>query len=106
MYICHLFQSLAHLSHQLTLPNLHWLGVFPSEITTLNLAKQKLTETEKVTIERLLQRDYMPHFPKIQEELRVLRSKGVKSEIEGVMKSDEFLSRVYLPMKFYNRDYL
>lgn len=88
------------------MPNLHWLGVFPSEITTLNLVQQKLKQNEVVMIERMLQRDYMVHFPKVKQELEVLRSKKVKSEIEGVMKSDEFLSKFYLPMKFYNRDYL
>lgn len=57
-------------------------------------------------IEQILQRDYMHHFPKIQEELRVMKRNEVKSEIEGVMKSDDFLSQFYLPRKFYNQDYL
>lgn len=90
----------------LAIPNLHWLGVFPSEINTLNLTKQNLTQRDYVKINSILQRNYMKHFPKIQEELIVLKKNGVKSEIEGVLKSDEFLSKIYLPMKFYNSDYL
>lgn len=90
----------------LAIPNLHWLGVFPSEINTLNLVTQHLTSTDVVKIEQILQRDYIDNFPKIKEELIVMREAGVKSEIEGVMKSDDFLSKVYLPLKFYGKHFL
>lgn len=35
-----------------------------------------------------------------------MKNTGEKSEIEGVIKTDDFLSQVYLPRKFDKKDYL
>lgn len=83
-----------------------WLGVFPSEIRTLNLVKQELTIAEMVKIEQILQKEYMVHFPKIRDELMIMKDSGVKAEIEGAIKCNDFLSQLYLPRKFGNKDYL
>lgn len=88
------------------MPNLRWLGVFPSEMVPLNVNTQSLTEKEKIKVQQMLKRPYMVNIPRIKRELEVLVEKGIKAEIEGLLKCDTFLSSVYLPNKFYTEDYV
>lgn len=97
---------MCHLSHKLAVPNMRWLGVFPSEIITMGFAKQELTEKEKAVTRAMLRRSYIQDMPMVKKELEVLAEKCWKCEIEGVMKCDDFLGRIYLPTKFYNRDFV
>lgn len=48
----------------------------------------------------------MPFYPRIKEELETMLSKNIKAEIEGLVKTDSFLTDFYLPNKLYRKDYI
>lgn len=90
----------------MAVPDLRWIGIFPSEISLLNIAKQPLNERETKMIGSLLQRPYIASQPKIKRELEVMLKKGYKAEIEGLLKNNTYISEVYLPNKLYANDFI
>lgn len=99
-------QNQAHLSHQLALPSLKWLGVFPSEIGLYNLQSSQLNERERIKIKAMLRRPYLFAVPRVKKELELLDQKGLKAEIEGLLKAHNYITKVYLPHKFSNKDFI
>lgn len=72
------------------------MGVATAPLTVLDLHK----------IDQMLNRSYFSFMPKIREELEILQRGGVKAEIEGVIKSVNYLRDFYFPIKLCNRDYI
>ncbi|GJQ85645.1 Spo11 [Trypoxylus dichotomus] len=98
--------ALAHLSDQLALPSLRWIGIHPKEIISLNITRQSLTQPDKRKIRSLLMRPYMDSVPKIREELEVMLQRDFKAEIEGVMKGNNYLRNFYIPGKLCAQDFI
>ncbi|VEN35416.1 unnamed protein product [Callosobruchus maculatus] len=96
----------AHVSHHLAVPKARWLGLLPSEITMFNVKKQAMSTNEQKMVEKLLNTPYMKDNPGIVEELKILQKNNLKAGIEGLIKTDVFLSQVYLPHKFLHRDFI
>nr|CAI5856108.1 unnamed protein product [Callosobruchus analis] len=96
----------AHVSHHLAVPKAKWLGVLPSEITMFNVKKEAMTTNEQKMVDKLLNTPYMKDNPGIVEELKILQKNNLKAGIEGLIKTDVFLSQVYLPHKFLHRNFI
>nr|XP_023020213.1 uncharacterized protein LOC111508828 isoform X2 [Leptinotarsa decemlineata] len=96
----------AHVSHHLAVPKAKWLGVFPSELRNFSNNIQPLSEREVKLAEDLLKTPYMAENPEIVRELKVLIEKKRKAGIEGLIKSNVFLSEVYFPAKFFSHDFI
>lgn len=106
VYCVSFFQRLCHLSEQLAVPNIKWLGIHPSEISRLNISVQELKTRDKVIIKNLLKAPFIEHYPKIENELRILLERNVKSEMEGLIKTNTFFTDFYLHNKFLCSDFL
>jgi meiotic recombination protein SPO11 len=95
-----------HVADQLAVPNARWLGVFPSEISKYGMQHQKLSNRDKRLTKLLLECPFMEDQTTISRELNVLLESNKKASIEGLIKNNTFLSESYLPMKFFNQDFL
>ncbi|XP_017769371.1 PREDICTED: meiotic recombination protein SPO11 [Nicrophorus vespilloides] len=105
--LCYKYGSLSlHMFEELAVPNARWLGVHPSELNLLNIACKKMTENDMRKIRSIAKRSYMRSEPRIGEELKLLLKKRQKAEIEGLIKSNNFLSNFYLPNKLYTKDFM
>lgn len=102
-----MFQRSCHLSEYLTVPNAQWLGILPSEINSFGLPRLKTSKKEKNILKKLV-KDYhelKSEYPKLFEELDIMAKTEEKASIEGMIKSDNFLSQVYLPTKLIQDDF-
>lgn len=54
----------------------------------------------------MLAMDYVKENAKMEKELKYLLEKKEKAEIEGLIKSEKFLSDVYFPNKFSLKDFI
>ncbi|KAF5289057.1 hypothetical protein FQA39_LY03936 [Lamprigera yunnana] len=95
--------NMSHLSKDLAEPKIKWLGVLPSEIIPLAIEPLILTATDKNKIISILKRPYIQENDRIKEELNILLENNFKSEIEGVIKTDNYLTDFYLPNKLFNK---
>ncbi|PSR95558.1 Meiotic recombination protein like [Actinidia chinensis var. chinensis] len=88
----------------LRVPEIHWLGAFPSDSEKYGLPQQcllPLTAEDKSRIEAMLLRCYLQQeVPHWRFELELLLQRGVKFEIEALsVHSLSFLSEEYIPSK-------
>ncbi|PON33376.1 Meiotic recombination, Spo [Parasponia andersonii] len=95
----------------LRVPEIKWLGVFPSDSEKYCLPKQCLlpmTAEDKRKIEAMLRRCYLQReVPKWRLELEVMLQRGVKFEIEALSaRALSFLSAEYLPSKIQGGIYI
>ncbi|KAI3810270.1 hypothetical protein L1987_19881 [Smallanthus sonchifolius] len=86
------------------LPEIKWLGVFPSDTEKYNVPQQCLlpmTTEDKIKTEAILNRCYLQREePQWRLELQLLLQSGVKFEIEALsVHSLTLLSKQYLPSK-------
>ncbi|XP_076927744.1 meiotic recombination protein SPO11-1-like [Bidens hawaiensis] len=88
------------------LPEIKWLGVFPSDAAKFNIPQHCLlpmTTEDKIKTEAILNRCYLQReVPQWRLELQLLLQSGVKFEIEALsVHSLTFLSKQYLPSKIH-----
>ncbi|GFP80467.1 meiotic recombination protein spo11-1 [Phtheirospermum japonicum] len=98
-------------SKSLRLPEMHWLGAFPSDCQKYQLPQQcllPLTAEDKKKAEGILRRCYMEReVPYWRSELQLMLDGGVKFEIEALSaQSITFLSENYLPSKIRGGEYI
>ncbi|EGD80714.1 hypothetical protein PTSG_01304 [Salpingoeca rosetta] len=97
-------QSLAFQNHELAVPHIRWLGVFPSDLTEFNVAlhpQSRMSDREYRLLEALSEREHLPQ--QMREELLLLQRMEHKAEIE-ILNSPErprFLVEHYLPWKLH-----
>ncbi|KAG6405262.1 hypothetical protein SASPL_132849 [Salvia splendens] len=96
--------QMAYDAKYLRLPEIRWLGAFPSDSDSYQLPQQcllNLTAEDKKKAEAVLCRCYMEReVPRWRSELQLLLDRGVKFEIEALSaQSLTFLSEKYLPSK-------
>ncbi|XP_047976823.1 meiotic recombination protein SPO11-1 [Salvia hispanica] len=96
--------QMAYDAKYLRLPEIRWLGAFPSDTENYQLPQQcllNLTAEDKKKAEAVLCRCYMEReVPHWRSELQLLLDRGVKFEIEALSaQSLTFLSEKYLPSK-------
>ncbi|XP_061196567.1 meiotic recombination protein SPO11-like [Saccostrea echinata] len=96
-------RSLSFEAPMLTVPDMEWLGVLPSDIQRLQLKENSLIElkpSDKSKISNILARPYVSESQFLYKELNVLLELGKKAEIESLDSiSLSFLANVYLPTK-------
>ncbi|KAH9804183.1 Meiotic recombination protein SPO11-1 [Citrus sinensis] len=88
----------------LRIPEMHWLGAFPSDFEKYGLPKNcrlKLTAEDTRKTEAMLHRCYLQReVPHWRSELELMLQSGVKFEIEAFCaRSFSFLSEKYIPSK-------
>ncbi|KAK4484761.1 hypothetical protein RD792_007355 [Penstemon davidsonii] len=103
--------QMAYDAKSLRLPEIRWLGAFPSDSEKYQLPQQcllPLTAEDKQRVGGMLRRCYMEReVPDWRSELQLLLDRGVKFEIEALSAhSLSFLSDYYLPSKIRNGGYI
>lgn len=82
-------------AQQLAVPQLRWLGVRPSELTTLGLRTRPLAEPDDRLLRRMVRRPYVDET--VRAELQWLQQHGRKAEIEALEAlAKGYLVRTYL----------
>lgn len=96
-------RSLSFEAPMLTVPDMEWMGVLPSDIQRLRLRNDSLIElksSDRSKILDILARPYVLKSQLLYKELNVLLELGKKAEIESLDSiSTSFLANVYLPTK-------
>ncbi|PWA63910.1 meiotic recombination protein SPO11-1 [Artemisia annua] len=97
-------QQMAYDAKIMRLPEIQWLGVFPSDAEKYSVPQQCLlpmTEEDRTKTDAILNRCYLQRVvPQWRFELQSLLESGVKFEIEALsVHSLTFLSKEYLPSK-------
>ncbi|KAG8386028.1 hypothetical protein BUALT_Bualt03G0106400 [Buddleja alternifolia] len=103
--------QMAYDSKSLRLPEIRWLGAFPSDCKKYQLPLQCLlpmTAEDKQKARGMLDRCYMEReVPNWRSELQLMLDRGVKFEIEALSAcSLSFLSENYLPSKIQEGAYI
>lgn len=88
----------------MAIPKAKWLGIFPSEISKLNGDCDDLTKEERKKVARLLDLECVQNNQQIKQEVEILQDSGTKMGIEGLIKTQTYLSRRYLTSKFVQND--
>ncbi|MED6196289.1 hypothetical protein PIB30_046102 [Stylosanthes scabra] len=96
--------QMAYDTKHLGIPEIQWLGAYPSDSDTYFVPKQcllPLTAEDKRKLEAMLLRCYLEReVPQWSLELKMMLEKGVKFEIEALSVHNlSFLSESYLPSK-------
>ncbi|XP_028768192.1 meiotic recombination protein SPO11-1 [Neltuma alba] len=96
--------QMAYDTKYLRVPELRWLGAFPSDVGKFSVPKHcllPLTAEDKRRIKAMLHRCYLQReVPEWRSELELMLQKGVKFEIEAFsVHTLSFLSETYLPSK-------
>ena len=103
-------KSLSHESSYLTCPIIRWLGVFPKDVSEVNINEDqliKLSDHDRKKAIDLTKRSYIRNNQQLLEQLNVIISKGVKAEIECLDSiSRSFLTDIYLPHKIRMGDWI
>ncbi|XXG46515.1 hypothetical protein AAC387_Pa02g1338 [Persea americana] len=95
----------------LRVPEIRWLGVFPSDAKKYHLPDRcllPLTPKDKSKAETMLQRCYLHReAPQWRSELGIMLQRGMKFEIEAFsVSSFSFLSDEYIPSKIQDGVYI
>ncbi|KAF4391258.1 hypothetical protein G4B88_016568 [Cannabis sativa] len=106
-----LFKQMAYDSKNLRVPEIKWIGVFPSDFDKYCIPNQcflPLTLEDKRKTESMLLRCYLQReVPQWRGELEVMLQRGVKFEIEALsVCALSFLSDEYLPSKIQGGLYI
>lgn len=100
--------QMAYDTKHLRVPEIHWLGAFPSDSERYFVPKQcllPLTAEDKRKIEAMLLRCYLQReVPQWRLELKMMLQKGVKFEIEALsVHTLSFLTESYIPSKIHGK---
>ncbi|WJX64926.1 hypothetical protein P8452_49647 [Trifolium repens] len=100
--------QMAYDTKHLRIPEIHWLGAFPSDSERYFVPKQcllPLTAEDKRKIEAMLLRCYLQReVPQWRLELKMMLQKGVKFEIEALsVHTLSFLTESYIPSKIHGK---
>ena len=94
----------------LTIPDIKWLGVRPSDLEKYNIPKTARIPMTKKDIERgkqLLDEDFIKKRPKYVEELKLMLRRKEKAEIQALSsRGFRFLTKQYLPTKLETGDWI
>ncbi|KAK1272558.1 Meiotic recombination protein SPO11-1 [Acorus gramineus] len=95
----------------LRVPEIRWIGAFPSDSEKYCLSAQcllPLKPEDKKKAEAMLLRCYLHReVPRWRLELENMLQRGVKFELEALSASSiSFLSEVYIPAKIHSQDYI
>ena len=97
-------------SQFLTIPDIKWLGVRPSDLDKFKIPKAvriPLTDKDIKRGKQLLQEEFIRKRPKYLKELQLMLKNKEKAEIQALAsKGFRFLTQEYLPQKLESGDWI
>ncbi len=101
--------ALAHMSENLTIPNVKFLGITADDIIKYDLKKHliKLNEQDLSRMKQVSEYDWFKDNKDWQRQLKMMKEFGAKAEIQALStKGISFISEKYLPEKIKNKEFL
>jgi DNA topoisomerase-6 subunit A len=99
--------SLAHMSDEMAIKDVHYLGVTCDDVIKYNLQRHyiKLTEKDISRLKQMSEYDWFKNHKQWQKQFKMMRTAGAKVEIQSLSaRGITFISDVYLPEKIKNRE--
>ncbi|XP_025203511.1 meiotic recombination protein SPO11 [Melanaphis sacchari] len=99
--------SMIHQNEMLCVPSIKWLGVYPTDIVSLNLPSITLTNLDQDRLKSLLKRPYINSNHKLLEQVLMLCDLNRKSEIESLTTfTQTYLTKVYIKKKILTQEFI
>jgi len=103
-------KNMSYDSASLACSDIKWLGVRPSDLDRLQIPEQcrlKMTEEDVKCGKNLLNEDFIKKNPQWIKELEWMIEHRVKAEIQALSSFDlQYLTKVYLPVKLRDMDWI
>lgn len=75
-------------NNDLVLPDLYWIGLWPSDCRERNLTGVRMTDCDRYKTKEVANRAFMEHNPKWKEEMEILLELDQKIEIQSLFDYD------------------
>lgn len=101
--------SLAHMSDEMAIKEVHYLGVTCEDVEKYGLQKNyiKLTEQDISRLKQMADYDWFKNHKHWQKQFKMMRQVGAKVEIQSLSaRGITFISEVYLPEKIKNQEWI
>ena len=102
--------NMSYDSAGLTTRGIKWLGVRPSDLKKYNIPDQcrlKMSDQDIKLGKQLLKEAYITKNPAWRKEVEIMLKTKEKAEIQALSTFDfQFLSKVYLPQKIRDGDWI
>jgi DNA topoisomerase VI subunit A len=101
--------SLAHMSDEMAIKDLHYLGVTCDDVVKYGLQKNyiKLNQQDISRLKQMADYDWFKNNKAWQKQFKMMRQVGAKVEIQSLSaRGITFISDVYLPEKIKNQEWI
>ncbi|MBS3107695.1 DNA topoisomerase IV subunit A [Candidatus Woesearchaeota archaeon] len=101
--------SLAHISDQLAIPEIKFLGITADDIEKYDLKKHfiKLKDTDTARLKQMGSYEWFTKNKLWQRQFKMMKDFGSKAEIQALSaRGISFISEKYLPEKIKNKDFI
>jgi DNA topoisomerase VI subunit A len=101
--------SLAHMSDEMAIPHVRYLGVTCDDVTKYKLERHniKLTEQDTARLKQMADYEWFRDHKEWQKQFKMMKSAGAKVEIQSLSaRGITFISDVYLPEKIKNGEFI
>ena len=101
--------SLAHMSDEMAIKEVHYLGVTCDDVVKYNLQKNyiKLTEQDISRLKQMTEYDWFKNHKEWQRQFKLMKQAGAKVEIQSLSaRGITFISDTYLPEKIKNKEWI
>lgn len=106
-------KALSFESSHLAVPNIKWLGLLPSDLSSDSgfdiprSALLKLTSKDVHRSKLMLEEEFVQRKPKWKEQLQIQLDSGFKAEIQALNARDpQYITNFYLPRKIETGDFI
>jgi DNA topoisomerase-6 subunit A len=101
--------SLAHMSEEMAIPNVRFLGVTCDDVTKYKLERHyiKLTDQDTARLKQMAEYDWFKDHKEWQKQFKMMKTAGAKVEIQSLSaRGITFISDVYLPEKIKHNEFI
>ena len=101
--------SLAHMSDELAIKDVRYLGVTCDDVTKYGLQRHhiRLTEQDLARLEQMSQYDWFKEHKEWQRQFQLMKQAGAKVEIQSLSsRGITFISETYLPEKIKRQEFI
>jgi DNA topoisomerase VI subunit A len=101
--------SLAHMSDEMAIKDVRYLGVTCDDVTKYKLERNyiKLTEQDIARLKQMSEYDWFKNHKEWQKQFKLMKQAGAKVEIQSLSaRGITFISDVYLPEKIKNGEFI
>jgi len=101
--------SLAHMSDELAIKDVRYLGVTCDDVTKYGLQRHhiRLTEKDLARLEQMSQYDWFKEHKEWQRQFKLMKQAGAKVEIQSLSsRGITFISETYLPEKIRRQEFI